>query len=132
MAFEWDAAKNAANIAKHGIDFEDADVHLDHRSFKDQGIELEPTSHLGKEADEMRGRGAYTERARRLEEVRERNAQRIEQKPEIVFDNLTRRQSTFTRRDIAREVFRYIDEGERFRNLMARLEGSPDLVWQRR
>ena len=24
MAFEWDAAKNAANIAKHGIYFEDA------------------------------------------------------------------------------------------------------------
>jgi uncharacterized DUF497 family protein len=24
MAFEWDPAKNAANIAKHGIDFEDA------------------------------------------------------------------------------------------------------------
>ncbi|MGO9454356.1 MAG: BrnT family toxin [Candidatus Binataceae bacterium] len=23
-AFEWDAAKNAASIAKHGIDFEDA------------------------------------------------------------------------------------------------------------
>ena len=53
---------------------------------------------------------------------------RSKQKPEIVFDNLTRRQSTFTRRDIAREVFRYIDDGERFRNLMARLEGSPELV----
>ncbi len=24
MMFEWDDAKNAANIAKHGIDFEDA------------------------------------------------------------------------------------------------------------
>ena len=24
MDFEWDEAKNAANIAKHGIDFEDA------------------------------------------------------------------------------------------------------------
>ena len=24
MVFEWNAAKNAANIAKHGIDFEDA------------------------------------------------------------------------------------------------------------
>ena len=24
MAFEWDASKNAANIAKHRIDFEDA------------------------------------------------------------------------------------------------------------
>jgi len=24
MGFEWDAAKNAANMAKHGIDFDDA------------------------------------------------------------------------------------------------------------
>ncbi len=24
MEFEWDVAKNAANIAKHGIDFDDA------------------------------------------------------------------------------------------------------------
>jgi uncharacterized protein len=24
MTFEWDAAKSAANLAKHGIDFEDA------------------------------------------------------------------------------------------------------------
>ena len=24
MAFEWDTAKNVANIAKHGVDFEDA------------------------------------------------------------------------------------------------------------
>ena len=29
---------------------------------------------------------------------------------------------------MAREVFRYIDDGEHFRNLMARLEGSPELV----
>jgi Ti-type conjugative transfer relaxase TraA len=104
------------------------DMRIDHRSYQDQGVVLEPTSHLGKAVDEMRARGAYTERARRLEEVRERNAQRIEANPEIVFDNLTRRQSTFTRRDLAREVFRYIDDGERFRNLMARLEGSPELV----
>src|SRR6266851_1598384 len=104
------------------------DMRIDHRSYQDQGVVLEPTSHLGKAVDEMRARGAYTERAQRLEEVRERNAQRIEQKPEIVFDNLTRRQSTFTRRDMAREVFRYIDDGDRFRNLMARLEGSAELV----
>jgi Ti-type conjugative transfer relaxase TraA len=104
------------------------DMHIDHRSYRDQGVVLEPTSHLGKAVDEMRARGEYAERARRLEEVRERNAEKIEQKPEIVFDNLTRRQATFIRRDIAREVFRYTDEGERFRNLMGRLEGSPELV----
>jgi Ti-type conjugative transfer relaxase TraA len=104
------------------------DMHIDHRSYRDQGVMLEPTSHLGKAVDEMRARGAYTERARRLEEVRERNAEKIEQKPEIIFGNLTSRQSTFTRQDMAREVFRYIDDGERFRNLMARLEGSLELV----
>ena len=27
MAFEWDATKNAANLVKHGIDFEDATPH---------------------------------------------------------------------------------------------------------
>lgn len=104
------------------------DVRIDHRSYKDQGIEFEPTSHLGRAVDEMRARGEYAERARQLEEVRERNARKIEQRPELVFEHLTRRQSTFTRNDLAREIFRYIDDQERFRNLMGRLEGSPELV----
>jgi Ti-type conjugative transfer relaxase TraA len=104
------------------------DVRIDHRSYKDQGIELEPTRHLGRAVDEMRARGEQPERFRELEDVRERNARRIEERPEIVFDNIIRRQSTFTRRDVAREVFRYVDDGERFRNLMSRLEGSPELV----
>jgi Ti-type conjugative transfer relaxase TraA len=104
------------------------DVRIDHRSYGDQGIELEPTSHMGRAVNEMRRRGEYAERARQLEEVRERNACKIEQNPELVLENLTRRQSTFTRHDLQREVFRYIDDGDRFRNLMARLENSPELV----
>jgi Ti-type conjugative transfer relaxase TraA len=104
------------------------DLRIDHRSYRDQGIELEPTSHLGRAVDEMRARGEYAERARQLEEVRERNARKIEQDPGLVFENITRRQSTFTRYDLQREVFRYIDDGDRFRNLMARLEQSQELV----
>jgi Ti-type conjugative transfer relaxase TraA len=123
---EW--REHWADLANEHLHWAGHDMHIDHRSYRDQGVVLEPTSHLGKAVDEMRARGAYTERARRLEDVRERNAEKIEAKPEIVFDNLTRRQATFTRRDMAREVFRYIDDGERFRNLMARLEGSPELV----
>ncbi len=76
----------------------------------------------------MAARGEYAERVRQLEEVRERNARRIERRPQIVFENLTRQRSTFTRTEIAREVFRCIDDGERFQKLMARLEGSPELV----
>ena len=123
---EW--REHWADLANEHLLRAGYDVRIDHRSFKEQGIELEPTRHLGKAVGEMRGRGEYAERAREHEAVRARNAQRIEQKPEIIFDNLTRRQATFTRRDLAREVFRHIDEGERFRKLMARLEGSPELV----
>ena len=104
------------------------DVRIDHRSYRDQGVELEPTSHLGKAVEEMAGRGEYTDRTRQLEEVRERNAGRIEGRPEIVFENLTRQRSSFTRTDVAREVFRCLDDGERFQKLMAQLEGSPELV----
>jgi ATP-dependent exoDNAse (exonuclease V) alpha subunit len=60
--------------------------------------------------------------------VRERNVRKIERRPEIIFDKLTRQQSTFTRRNLAREVVRYVDDGQRFRGLMTRLEGSPELV----
>jgi Ti-type conjugative transfer relaxase TraA len=104
------------------------DLRIDHRSHREQGIELEPTSHLGRAVDEMRARGEYAERALELERVRERNARRIEQRPELVLEQLTRRQSTFTRNDIAREIFRYLDDEERFRNLMGRIEASRELV----
>jgi len=134
-ATEWNRVELLKGWREHWADLANQHLHragydmrVDHRSYQEQGVVLEPTSHLGKAVDEMRQRGAYTERAQRLEEVRERNAQRIEQKPEIVFDHLTRRQATFTRRDMAREVFRYIDQGDRFRNLMGRLEGSAELI----
>jgi Ti-type conjugative transfer relaxase TraA len=123
---EW--REHWADLANQHLLRAGFDIRIDHRSYREQGIELEPTSHLGRAVDEMRARGEQPERFRQLEEVRERNARKIEQRPEIVFDNLTRRQSTFTRRDIAREVFRYVDDGECFRNLMTRLEGSPELM----
>ena len=47
------------------------DVRIDHRSYREQGVALEPTSHLGKAVEEMAVRGEYAERARQLEEVRE-------------------------------------------------------------
>ncbi len=123
---EW--RQHWADHANQRLHERGLDLRIDHRSYRDQGVEFEPTSHLGRAVDEMRARGEYTERARQLDEVRERNAQKIEQRPELVFEHLTNRQSTFTRNDLAREIFRYIDDQERFRNLMTRLEASPELV----
>src|SRR5215469_13387026 len=123
---EW--REHWADLANQHLLRAGLDIRIDHRSYRDQGIELEPTSHLGRAVDEMRARGERPERFRELQEVRERNARKIDERPEIVLENLTRRQSTFTRRDIAREVFRYIDDAERFRTMMARVEDSPGLL----
>ncbi|MBF6571391.1 MAG: MobA/MobL family protein [Candidatus Binataceae bacterium] len=122
MLKEW--REHWADLANEHLLRAGHDVRIDHRSYKEQGVELEPTSHLGKAVEEMAARGEYAERARQLEEVRERNARRIERRPEIVFENLTRQRSTFARNDLACEVFRCVDDGERFRKLMVRLEGS--------
>ena len=104
------------------------DIRIDHRSYREQGIELEPTICLRRAVNELRRRGERPQGARRLEELRERNTRKIEQRPEIVFDKLTRQQSTFARHELAREVVRYVDDVERFRDLMTRLEHSPELV----
>jgi len=104
------------------------DIKIDHRNYREQGMELEPTVGLKRAITEVRRHGERPQGARRLEELRERNARKIEQRPEIVFDKLTRQQSTFTRSDLAREVVRYVDDVERFRDLMTRLEGSPELI----
>jgi uncharacterized DUF497 family protein len=41
MQFEWDPAKNAANIAKHGIDFEDAIAVFDARFLEQRDDRLD-------------------------------------------------------------------------------------------
>src|SRR5260370_12992410 len=96
-ATEWDKVallkewrENWADLANEHLLRHGHDMRIDHRSYKDQGVELEPTSHLGKAVDEMRARGEYTERARRLEEGRERNQQRVQAEPESGIDHLTR------------------------------------------
>ena len=104
------------------------DARIDHRSYRDQGIELEPTGHLSFPVLGKAARGERPQRWLEFEEVRQRNARLIELHPEIIFDGLTRKQSTFTLEDAARVVARYLDCGDRFERLMARLEQSPELV----
>ena len=47
----------AADIINEHLAAANADIRVDHRSFKDRGIEREPTTHLGPAATEMERRG---------------------------------------------------------------------------
>lgn len=107
----------------HGLE-----LHADPRSYADRGIDLEPTRHVGVHAVAMERQAKPTERGAEHEAIRSANAARILERPELVLDLLTQREAVFTRRDIARELHRYLDDPEQFRTTLARLEASPELV----
>jgi hypothetical protein len=52
----------AADIINQHLAAANSDIRVDHRSYKEQGIEKEPTTHLGPAASEMERRGEQSER----------------------------------------------------------------------
>ncbi|GGA64065.1 Ti-type conjugative transfer relaxase TraA [Pelagibacterium lentulum] len=128
MRAAWAEVQNN-HLAKHGID-----ARVDHRSYAEQGIELTPqgkvgvrTRNIAKEA-QAEGREADLDRMALHEDLRRENAMRIARRPEIVIDAVSREKSVFDERDIARHLHRWIDDGQQFQNLLARIMASPELV----
>lgn len=110
------------------------DIRIDGRSFKKQGIELTPTIHLGvgtkaieRKATQAKEKNVL-ERVALQEELRAENARRIQRNPEIVLDLITRERSVFDSRDIAKVLYRNIDDATLFLDLMARIRHSPRVV----
>ncbi|HUB16304.1 MAG TPA: Ti-type conjugative transfer relaxase TraA, partial [Acetobacteraceae bacterium] len=104
------------------------DLRIDHRSHAAQGINLEPQNKIGPAGVRRESRGEDAERAAEHEAVARRNGGRIIADPSVVLAALTRQQSTFTRRDLARLVDRHTADPEQFTTAMAKVEASPELV----
>ncbi|WP_099868014.1 Ti-type conjugative transfer relaxase TraA [Pararhizobium haloflavum] len=124
----WAQVQNA-HLAQHGID-----ARVDHHSYAEQGIELTPqgkvgvrTRNIAKEA-KAQGREADLDRMALHEDLRRDNAARIARRPEIVIDAVSREKSVFDERDIAKHLHRWIDDGQQFQNVLARIMASPELV----
>ena len=104
------------------------DVRIDHRSHAEQGIGLEPQNKIGPAGMRRASRDEAAERAAEHLEIARRNGERIAEAPEIALDALTRQQSTFTRRDLARFLNRHTADGEQFAVVLAKVEASQELV----
>lgn len=104
------------------------DVRIDHRSHVEQGIEVEPQNKIGPAGARREERGEQAERVAEHVEIARRNGERIIAEPAIVLDAITRQQSTFTRRDLARFVSRHTANAVQFELAMAKAEASPELV----
>ncbi len=110
------------------------DVRVDGRSYAERGLDIVPTTHIGVGAKamqrraEQQGREAVLERLRQFEEQRRDGARRVERRPEIVLDIVSREKSVFDQRDIAKILHRYVDDPGAFAVLLARILESPEAV----
>ena len=117
-----------AGLANERLAEQGHDIRVDHRSHAAQGIELEPQSKIGPAGARREARGEDAERAAEHAGLARRNGERIIADPALVLGALTRQQSTFTRRDLARLVDRHTAGADQFAVVMAKVEASPELV----
>ncbi|WP_223565164.1 Ti-type conjugative transfer relaxase TraA [Agrobacterium tumefaciens] len=110
------------------------DLRIDGRSYEKQGIDLEPTIHLGVGAKaierkaEQEGVRPELERIELNDARRAENARRIFKNPAIVLDLITREKSVFDERDVAKVLHRYVDDPALFQQLMIKIILSPAVL----
>lgn len=92
------------HLALHGID-----ARIDPRSYKEQGIDLRPTKHMGKKISSQEARGIETERLIEQREIQHDNLSLIQENPAILFDAISRETSTFSSQKIAQTLSRYVN-----------------------
>ena len=118
----WASHVNA-RLAELGIE-----ARIDHRSYREQGVELEPQSKIGPAGARREARGESAERAADHREIARRNGEKIVADPSVALDAITRGQSTFTEADLQRFVHRHSDDGEQYREVLSAVRASPELV----
>tara|TARA_R110002126_G_scaffold85058_1_gene206293 strand:- start:37961 stop:41329 length:3369 start_codon:yes stop_codon:yes gene_type:complete len=122
------------DLQNHHLAMAGLEIRVDGRSYAERGIDLEPTTHIGVAAKALQrkagdaGNKIDLERLALHEAQRKKNAARIEQRPELVFDILTSERSVFDQRDIAKVLHRYVDDPERFQRLLTRITESPECL----
>ncbi len=116
------------------------DARIDHRSYAEQGIDLEPQHKIGpagarreeqQNPEPQNSQEPPAQNAERRVEHRaiaRRNGERIAADPLVALDAITRQHSTFTRADLARFVNRHTDGAEQFGHVLAKVEASQELV----
>jgi len=117
-----------AALANERLAEQGHDARIDHRSYAEQGIPLEPQHKIGPAGARRAERGEDAERRAEHDGIARRNGEQIAADPAVALDALTRQHSTFTKEDLARFVSRHSDGAEQFASVMAKVEASPELV----
>jgi Ti-type conjugative transfer relaxase TraA len=101
---------------------------IDHRTLRDQGIELEPQHKIGPAGARREERGEAAERAADHRRIARENGDKAIADPALLLAAVTRNQATFTTRELAVFAHRHSDGAEQFDRVMGAVKASPELV----
>jgi len=114
--------KQMADITNHFGHEKGYDYHLDHRSYKDQGIKLVATKHLGPNA-----RHRLQELSHNIqdnEEIRQKNIEILLNNPEEIIKVVASQKAVFTQVDLAKEIFKRVAGDEKLYSVLkAKIDG---------
>ncbi len=121
------------HLKMHGFD-----ERLDHRSYAERGIEVEPQPKRGTNIKDMEFRignnpkdlfsAASSEKAIAFRESKLRNVCRLIRKPEIVLNIVSKHHATFMWGDVEKVLNRYIDDQNLYKQVEQKLRNSKELV----
>jgi Ti-type conjugative transfer relaxase TraA len=112
-----------ARCAELGIE-----ARVDHRSYENQGIALEPQHKIGAAGARREAKGEEAERAGDHRAIARANGAAIIADPAIGLDAITRQQATFTARDLAMFAHRHSDGQEQFDRVLASMRHHESLL----
>lgn len=101
---------------------------IDHRSFDDRGLELEPTQHRGLFADAVKQKGIERASLTREQEIAATNEGILSARPELIWQAITDKKSVFDADDIAKALMTYVQEQDAFQNILTKLLVSDELL----
>ncbi len=115
---EWANLQNIY-LAKAGYD-----IRVDHKSYADQGLDIEPQI---KKGITLYDTDVELERSEEYKRIAFENGQRIINSPEIALDHITRHQSTFTHDDLLKYIHSHSADSQFYDALQA-VTTSPEIL----
>lgn len=104
------------------------DARIDHRSYRDRGIALEPQRHLSLATFGLERRGQASAEAQIYHQTARRNGERLIANPAIGLLALTQHSATFTQDDLAKLAHYHSDSKSQFDQVLSALRGSAELI----
>jgi len=131
LLFSW--RSKWAEYANLHLKLHQHQTRIDHRSYKDQGIDLTPTVHRGRVSEEMQHRGISTDRKNEIDEIKAANLKRILENPELlakkIFQSIENHESVFSNQELSKAVLTYASNKTEFDSAMESLKTSKDLIY---